>query len=112
MPRDTSSPRTVATDTGAEGQTGQDDRRKLTCETRPDQPTAADTWRAHAPIHLSAAAGVRPAGALGWQPIDPPPPEDALAIARRRELTRRRVAEQQRRWAQLREVGRYWTEAA
>jgi hypothetical protein len=99
----------------AEGHTTgqQDDHCKLTCDLLRGQPTAAaDTWRSHAPTRLSAAAGVRPVGPLGWLPPDPPPREDAVAIARRRELARRSAAERERRWAQLREVRRYWTAVA
>jgi hypothetical protein len=108
MRHEQSSPRR---EPGAEGQTGQDDHRHRTAGVRPEPATVADIFRRHAVLDL-AAIGVRPDGPLTWTPADPPPREEPLAIARRRELTRRRVAEQQRRWAQLREVNRYWTETA
>jgi hypothetical protein len=97
----------------AEGQTGQDDRRKLTCDASPGQPAAAaDTWRAYAPVRLSVAAGVRREGPLGWLPTDPPPREDEVTIARRKELSRRSAMAWERRWREQRQVIRYWSEAA
>jgi hypothetical protein len=78
---------------------------------RPEPVTVADIFRQHAVLDL-AAIGVRPAGRLTWTPSDPPPREEPLAIARRRELARRRVADLELRWAQFRQVNRYWTEAA
>jgi hypothetical protein len=78
---------------------------------RPESVTVADIFRRYAVLDL-AAVGVRPAGRLTWTPPDPPPREEPLAIARRRELARRRVAGLEHRWAQLRQARRYWTEAA
>jgi hypothetical protein len=110
MPLHEDGPGPVGTGTEAEGLTGQDDHHQGSSVLA--RHPAADAWRRGAPADLSAAAGVRAVGPLSWQPPDPPPREDAVAIARRRELTRRRVAGYERRWAQVREISRYWTEAA
>jgi hypothetical protein len=111
MPLHDDGPGPVGTGTEAEGHTtGQQDDHHKGSSVLARHP-AADAWRSGAPADLSAAAGVRPVGPLGWQPPDPPPREDTIAIARRRELTRRRCAGYERRWAQVREITRYWTEA-
>jgi hypothetical protein len=111
MPSHEDGPGPVGTGTEAGGQTGQDDHRHRTARAQPEPVTVADIFRQHAVLDL-AAIGVRPAGPLSWTPADPPPREDAITIARRRELARCRVAELERRWREQRIAAAWWTEVA